>query len=751
MFQRTKSSTRSRINLVLLGIVCVGLVGTLPAQTGNAQSVLYVQADAAGAGDGSSWADAYSDLQEALAVAVPGNDIWVAAGTYLPSATSARDATFQLKSGVGLYGGFVGTELLHSERDPATNLTILSGDLKGNDPAAIASTDLLSESKRSDNSFHVVTGSGADETAVLDGFVITGGNANRSGNTDGGGMINVETVTVSADPTLVNCTFYGNSANRNGGGIYNRLGDPTITDCVFSENHGNGAPIGQGGGGVHNERGSLTLRNCWFGGNTSIGGGAGLYNHNASPTVIDTTFDGNRVVGSGAGNGGGGIRNHSSDATIINCTFTGNSAVYGGGGIGNTGNSSPTVVNCIFTRNEAINRGVGGFGSWTGNPIVINCTFAENSAVSDSGGLGHAGGSRTTVSNCIFWGNTANSDAQIAGSSVVTYSCVQGGISGEGNMDTDPRFADPQNGDYRLKSQGGRWDPLSEGWTQDDVTSPCIDAGDPMSPIGPEPFPNGRIVNMGAYGGTAQASKSSSLAHVPNPSDDGIHEDTWINLSWMAGAFAVSHDVYLGENFDDVNDGFGDTFRGNQVGTSIIAGFVGFAYPDGLVPGTTYYWRIDEVNDADPNSPWRGPVWSFLIPPETAFNPNPIDGAELVDPNTTLSWMAGFGAKLHTVYFGADHDTVANATGGIPTLATTYDPGPVEFAKTYYWRVDEFDGVNTYKGDIWSFTTADFILVDRLQGSSNNLYIGTGKAMAPGADLSGLINDIRIHNRAVKP
>ena len=237
-----------------------------------------------------------------------------------------------------------------------------------------------------------------------------------------------------------------------------------------------------------------------------------------------------------------------------------------------------------------------------------------------------------------------------------------------------------------------------------------------MSPIGPEPFPNGGLINMGAYGGTTQASKSSSpaLAHAPNPSNDGIHEDTWINLSWMAGTFAVSHDVYLGENFDDVNDGIpgAPVFQGNQVGTFHVIGFTGFAYPDGLVPGTTYYWRIDEVDDADPNSPWKGSVWSFLIPPETAFNPNPIDGAELVDPNTTFSWMAGFGAKLHTVYLGADYDTVANATGGVPVLTTTFDPGQVEFAKTYYWRVDESDGVNTYKGDIWTFTTADSILVD---------------------------------------
>jgi hypothetical protein len=81
-------------------------------------------------------------------------------------------------------------------------------------------------------------------------------------------------------------------------------------------------------------------------------------------------------------------------------------------------------------------------------------------------------------------------------------------MSGEGNMDTDPRFADPQNGDYRLKSQAGHWDSVSQSWVPDDITSPCIDAGDPISPIGQELFPTGGFVNMGAYGGTAQASKT---------------------------------------------------------------------------------------------------------------------------------------------------------------------------------------------------------------------------------------------------
>jgi len=192
----------------------------------------------------------------------------------------------------------------------------------------------------------------------------------------------------------------------------------------------------------------------------------------------------------------------------------------------------------------------------------------------------------------------------------------------------------------------------------------------------------------------------------PEPTDGTLHMDTWINLSWKPGPDAVSHDVYLGDIYDDVNDGTGDTFRGNQTTLFYVAGFPGFAYPEGLVPGTTYYWRIDEVNEANPASPWKGPVWSFSIPPKTAYNPDPADGAEFVDPNDPkLSWTPGFGAKLHTIYFGDNFDEVNNATGGFPQGFTVYAPGPLELEKVYYWRIDEFDAVETYKGDVWSFTT----------------------------------------------
>ena len=193
----------------------------------------------------------------------------------------------------------------------------------------------------------------------------------------------------------------------------------------------------------------------------------------------------------------------------------------------------------------------------------------------------------------------------------------------------------------------------------------------------------------------------------PEPADGTMTEDTWATLSWTAGGFANSHDVYLGDNFEDVNNATkeSETFRGNQTLEFYVAGFPGYAYQEGLVPGTTYYWRIDEVNETEPNSPWKGDIWSFLIPPKTAYSPDPADGAELVDLNVQLVWTAGFGTKLHYIVFGEDFEEVNDAVAGTPNGSTDYSPGSLKLAKTYYWRVDEFDGIETHKGEVWSFTT----------------------------------------------
>jgi hypothetical protein len=200
---------------------------------------------------------------------------------------------------------------------------------------------------------------------------------------------------------------------------------------------------------------------------------------------------------------------------------------------------------------------------------------------------------------------------------------------------------------------------------------------------------------------------TSFSAYSPDPPDGAVYEETWASLGWGAGETAVTHDVYFSDNFDAVNDGATDAFIGNQGDTFFVVGFPGMLYPDGLVPGTTYYWRIDEV-EADGTTKYRGRVWSFWIPSRTAYAPNPADGGKFIDPAAAeLSWTAGFSAKLHTVYFGDNFDDVNNATGGLPSAFTIFTPAdPLEAGKVYYWRVDEFDPPATHKGDVWSFETA---------------------------------------------
>ncbi len=243
-------------------------------------------------------------------------------------------------------------------------------------------------------------------------------------------------------------------------------------------------------------------------------------------------------------------------------------------------------------------------------------------------------------------------------------------------------------------------------------------------------------------------------AHNPTPADGTLLRDTWLLLSWMPGDFAASHDVYLSENFDDVDAGATEAFQGNQTLTELTIGFPGFAYPDGLVPGTTYYWRIDEV-EADGTTKHKGFVWSFAVTPRTAYFPEPADGAEAVDPEGTLSWTPGFGSILHYVYFGDNFDDVSNAAGNPPWGTTTYDPGTLELAKTYYWRVDEFDIVETHKGDVWSFTTEGAVgnsnpsngavdvkqtpvltWVSGIFAASHNVYFGTDADAVKNADTS---------------
>ncbi|BET59095.1 fibronectin type III domain-containing protein [Geobacter sp. 60473] len=288
-----------------------------------------------------SWANA-CELRYALANAVSGQDIWAAAGTYTPTTGTDRSATFRLVSGVALFGGFAGTETARAQRDFRTNVTILSGDLGAQGNAG-------------DNSYHVVTGA---DSATLDGFTISGGNANgTSQDSYGGGMYNDHI----NSPIVANCTFTGNYAGL-GGGMFNFGSSPTVTNCSFS-------------------------------GNTAISYGGGMYNNTANPVLTDCTFSNNHS----SAYGGGMINGVLSTPTLTNCTFSGNSANISGGGIyNNYGN--PSVANCTFSGNSAGTSG-GGMYNANNSPVVRNSIFWGNSngEISDNA-------STPTVSDSVVQG-----------------------------------------------------------------------------------------------------------------------------------------------------------------------------------------------------------------------------------------------------------------------------------------------------------------------------------------------------------
>ncbi len=244
-----------------------------------------------------------------------------------------------------------------------------------------------------------------------------------------------------------------------------------------------------------------------------------------------------------------------------------------------------------------------------------------------------------------------------------------------------------------LQRDGTGGDNLAVGWGGPGIgTGPVVIAGQYLSPF---------------------IRASDYLAKTPSPADGAVYPDVWVSLGWTAGLDAVSHDVYIGENADNVTAGTADTFRGNSATAFFLLGLgmPGDPYPAGLVPGTTYYWRVDEV-EANGTTKHQGPVWSFFIPPRKAYAPSPRDGGKYVDTAPTLKWSGGLNAKLHYVYFGDNPDTVGNASGGAPTATTSFTPvGPLAKGKTYYWRVDEFDAAATHKGDVWSFTTLPDIAV----------------------------------------
>ncbi len=574
---------------------------------------LYVNNNASGNNDGSTWEDAYNYLQDALAVALEGDDICVASGTYRPDqganqTLNDRSASFELVNGAAIRGGFAGWETCFSQRDLQANETILSGDIG-------------SPNVRRDNSYHIVIGIAADNKTILDGFTIRGGNADDSYPDDrGGGMYNE-----SGSPILINCAFIKNSASDSGGGMYSDSGNPVLSNCTFSRNSAaNGAGLYQSSG---------TITNCTFADNTAIAHGGGI--SSCSGLITDSTISGNWSGENGgalyncdgpvtnciinentAGQTGGGLDD--CDGPVIDCTISGNYAEYYGGGLYACDGS---ITSCNITGNTASNRG-GGIsfcnglitnskinGNWSGenggalydcNGPIINCTISDNYAAYYGGGLYGCDGS---IANCIIWNNAAYAGGkQLYDCSDPTYSCIHDRVGGLGNIDRYPHFVEPGHwdrndtpgdnsddfwveGNYRLKSQMGRLrpsiyaylDPTGDRFINltdfaafahpsqqrgafvpadmdkngvvdlfdlsllldnylmsyspvvrefDEVTSPCIDAGDQDSDFSGELWPHGKSINMGAYGGTNQAglslSEVGSIANLDYDPDDNV-------------------------------------------------------------------------------------------------------------------------------------------------------------------------------------------------------------------------------------
>ncbi len=425
---------------------------------------IYVDIDASGSKNGTSWANAYTDLLVALTAASSGDEIWVAQGTYYPTSGTDRTISFALKDGVAVYGGFAGNETSRGERDWEANETILSGDIGTQDD-------------NNDNSYHVIYNDGVSATAILNGFIVTAGNADGSNPHDsGGGMYNT-----TSNTTLTNVTFSGNSASS-GGGMYSYSSNTTLTNVTFS---GNSATSG---GGMYIYVSIPTLTNVTFSGNSADGDGGGMYSYHLSPTLTNVTFGGNSA------DRGGGMYNLAGSPTLTNITFSGNSAGTGGGVYNGTG-SNTHIQNSILwgnTGGQIYNSNL-----YSGTPVT------SYSLIAGSGGSGS-------------WYTSLGKD-------------------GGNNLDIDPLFVNPiaatsaptTTGDYRLQAGSPAIDVGDNSLLPTGVTTD-LDG-------------NTRIVNgtvdLGAYedgesavtytiAGTVIDNNGDPLAGVTISTDGGSHTAT---------------------------------------------------------------------------------------------------------------------------------------------------------------------------------------------------------------------------------
>ena len=505
-------------------------------------NTIYVDASATGNNDGSSWIHAYNYLQDALAAASVPTVILVAEGIYKPDQTTAnpngsglRTATFQLISGVAIYGGFpAGGCSSWDERDIDAYETILSGD--------IGTPDV-----NSDNSYHVVTGSGTDANALLNGFTITRGRANGPSDGTGAGMY-----TWQGSFTIANCTFIHNFAQSSGGGMANfYLSYPTLTNCTFIDNSS----------GMYNRDTSATISNCTYTRNRTYGIGnnyaspkitncmfsdnpdRGMWNAFARPVVVNSIFTGNTGNGRGAG-----FSCRALSATIVNCIFTGNVVEGWGGAIGSWQSVALTVVNCLFSGNSATSDG-GAIYVHGGTPRLTNCTIAANTANANGGGI-YADNCEPNLTNCIVWDNNdisgTGEPAQIhclGSNPIVTYSCIRdddpndayipyGGAVNH-NIDDNPLFErDPNDG-------GDGWGNPNDDYGDllPSPASPCIDVGHKPA-VPPDTFDLNRDADtaertpLDVQGRHRFADGDCNATHIV---DMGAHEFAWVYIGDLDG------------------------------------------------------------------------------------------------------------------------------------------------------------------------------------------------------------------------
>lgn len=428
--------TRPRWTIRLGG---VALLALMTASTAG-QTVVYVRAGAAG-GDGTSWATAFGDLQDGLASATaagPGTQLWVAQGTYTPSPTGDRSASFVLTEGIGLYGGFAGTETSLGDRDVETNLTTLSGDIGS--PAA-----------HSDNSYHVLRCGAVGPTTRIDGVTITlgrGGSAfpdnygaalfNDGGSPtlahcrfisnvaqSGGAVFN----NTAAAPLIEECTFLMNTASFRGGAIYNQLATAEVINCTFSENWADS----DGGALAGYITAGFTLSGCDFLDNVAQFNGGGLYMGLGSNASIDTcSFVGDAVFNNYGSSdyGGGAMYLEGGTHTITQCTLTDHLADGNGGGIYAV-DANLSMARCTLTRSRADTDG-GGFHLANTTGRIVNCQFVKNIAATGAGGF--LNGGSLTLTNVLFAGNQATQTGgafrQLAGTANLTHGTVAHNLAG---------------------------------------------------------------------------------------------------------------------------------------------------------------------------------------------------------------------------------------------------------------------------------------------------------------------------------